>query len=196
MEELLSLLPPYLIRSSIHKNIKLPIGEEIRLLFYDTARQEQYRAVSYNLSKGADGLFLMYDIGNKKTFNDINEWLRNIREIKGDNFPIILIGNKCDLKEEEKVITKEEGEKLANDNGFAFFETSCKKGINIEESVQFLVYKIIDRMKREKKQLEYRLNQQVINIMNSKIPNIGASPVLINLHFLYFLLGIILYLIN
>ena len=34
-----------------------------------------------------------YSIGNKKTFNDINEWLRNIREIKGDNFPIILIGN-------------------------------------------------------------------------------------------------------
>ena len=79
--------------------------------------------------------------------------MRNIREIKGDNFPIILIGNKCDLKEEEKVITKEEGEKLANDNGFAFFETSCKKGINIEESVQFLVYKIIDIMQREKNSL-------------------------------------------
>ena len=145
MEEHLSLLTPYLIRSSIHKNIKLPIGEEIRLLFYDTSGQEQYRAVSYNLLKGVEGLFLMYDIGNKKTFNDINEWLRNIREIKWDNFPIILIGNKYDLEEEEKVITKEE-EKLANDNGFAFFETSCKKGINIEESVQFLVYKIIDRM--------------------------------------------------
>ena len=57
-------------------------GEEIRLLFYDTAGQEQYRAVSYNLLKGVDGLFLIYDIGNKKTFNDIKEWLRNIREKK------------------------------------------------------------------------------------------------------------------
>ncbi len=66
--------------------------------------------------------------------------------IKGDNSPIILIGNKCDLKEEEKVITKEEREKLANNNGFAFFETS-------EESVQFLVSKIIDRMQREKNSL-------------------------------------------
>ena len=144
----------------IHKNIILPTGEEIRLLFYDTAGQEQYRAVSFNLLKGADGLFLMYDIGNQKSFDDINEWLRNIREVKGDNFPIILIGNKCDLEKEEKIITKEEGEKLANDNGLSFFETSCKEGINIEESVQFLDYKIIENKKLKENEEEQNGNNK------------------------------------
>ena len=121
----------------IHKNIILPTGEEIRLLFYDTAGQEQYRAVSFNLLKGADGLFLMYDIGNQKSFDDINEWLRNIREIKGDDFPIILIGNKCDLEEEEKVITKEEGEKLANDNDCPFLKQVVKKGLILKNLFNF-----------------------------------------------------------
>ena len=153
----------------IYKIIKLPTGEEVRLLFYDTAGQEQYRAVSYNLLKGADGLFLMYDIGIQKTFDDINEWLRNIREIKGDNFPIILLGNKCDLEEEEKVITKEEGEKLANDNGLPFFETSCKEGINIEESVQVLVSKIIENKKLKENKEEQNGNYKIRKNENFKL---------------------------
>ena len=96
----------------------------------------------------------MYDISERVTFDGINHWIESIKDIKGDNFPIILLGNKCDLDEKRKV-TKEEGKKLANDNGFLFLETSCKEGTNIEGSVEILVSKII-----EKRQLEEKENKQ------------------------------------
>ena len=128
------------------KALKLETGEQFNLIFYDTAGQERYRAFSFNLIKNANGILLMYDITNRKTFDDINQWLESIKEAKGDNFPIVLIGNKCDLTEERQIST-EEGEKSAKDNGFSFIEVSCKEGINIEESVKILV-NIIENKKK------------------------------------------------
>ena len=139
----------------ITKDYTLPNEKEIKLFFYDTAGQEKYRSISFNLVKSADGILLMYDISERLTFDDINHWIESIKDIKGDNFPIILLGNKCDLEEENRKVTKEEGEKLANDNGFPFLETSCKEGTNIKESVEILISKII-----EKRQLEEKENKQ------------------------------------
>jgi small GTP-binding protein len=133
----------------IKKEIKLPDGKEISLLLYDTAGQERYKSISYNLIKKADGLLLMYDITKQDSFDAINKWIENIKDEKGDNFPLVLVGNKCDLTE-ERVIQKEEGQKLAEDNGFSFIETSCKEGINIEESINILVLKIIEKKKLDR----------------------------------------------
>ena len=130
------------------KTIQLETGEELKLLFYDTAGQEKYKSISFNLIKNADGIFLMYDVSEQRSFNEINGWIESIKEAKGDNFPIILIGNKCDL--EQRVISKEEGEKFAKEQGFSFMETSCKEGINVEESVKILIDDIMKRRKSEK----------------------------------------------
>lgn len=130
------------------KKIELEGGKKITLKFYDTAGQENYRALSFNLLKSADGLFLMYDITNIKTFDEINTWIKSIRNVKEDNFPIVLIGNKCDLKE-NRIVDNEEGQKLAQDNGFPFLETSCKEGTNIEKAVKILVSKILEKKNGE-----------------------------------------------
>ena len=127
----------------LSKNMKLSSGQTIKLNFQDTAGQERYRSISFNLVKMADGILLMYDITNIKTYEAITEWVESIRDIKGNDFPIILIGNKCDLKKKREV-TKEDGEKKAQDNGFLFFETSCKDNINIEETVNAIVNKITE----------------------------------------------------
>ena len=118
-------------------------GDEITLKLFDTAGQEKYRSLSFNLIKSADGIFLMYDITNRKTFEELDGWIKSIKESKESDFPIILIGNKCDL-EKERIVKKKEGEKLAKNQGFLFRETSCKDNINIEESVEILVKRIID----------------------------------------------------
>ena len=130
------------------KIMKLENGESLKLFFYDTAGQEKYKSISFNLIKNADGILLIYDVSEKRSFDEINGWIESIKEAKGDNFPIILIGNKCDL--EKRVITKEEGEKLAKEQGFSFIETSCKEGINIKESVKILVDDIMKRRKSTK----------------------------------------------
>ena len=126
-------------------------GKTYSVNFYDTAGQERYKSISVNSIKWADGILLMYDITNKKSFDAIPQWMKDIIENKGINFPIILIGNKCDL-EDEREVTKDEGEQLAKNYGVSFFETSNKDDVNIKNVGTELINQIIQI--REKKRTD------------------------------------------
>ncbi len=132
------------------KTITLPNKKNLKICFHDSAGQERYRSIAFNLIKSAEGAILMYDITNKKTFEAIPEWIKNVREHKGEDFPIVLIGNKLDLKE-KRVVKTEEGEELAKKYGFFFFETSSKTGDNVQECILELVLKIFEQKKKEGK---------------------------------------------
>ena len=123
--------------------------KEYRIEFYDTAGQERYRAISLNSIKSADGIVLMYDITNQKSFDDISNWMKNIRQLQGNEFPMILVGNKCDL-ESKRIVTYEEGIELSKTYKIPFFEVSNKKGINIEESSLELIKQIRNKGQDEK----------------------------------------------
>ena len=86
----------------------------------------------------------MYDITNKDTFESISNWMENIMNQKGKEFPIILLGNKCDLEDKRKV-TKNEGEEFAKKYNLSFFETSNKTGLNVEEASLKLVNLILEK---------------------------------------------------
>ena len=133
--------------------------KEYRIEFYDTAGQERYRAISLNSIKSADGIVLMYDITNKKSFDDISNWMKNIRQLQGNEFPMILVGNKCDL-ESKRIVTYEEGIELSKTYKIPFFEVSNKKGINIEESSLELIKQIIE--KKEAQIKEFTKGYEVI----------------------------------
>ena len=132
------------------KVVSIPSGEKYKVLFYDTAGQEKYRSIAFNLMKGAEGIILMYDVTKRSTFEAITDWVQSIKEAKGENFPVVLIGNKCDLNEERE-IDKEEGENEAKKNGFLFFETSNKDGTNVDEAVLALISKVVELRKNQKK---------------------------------------------
>ena len=137
------------------KIIIMPNKKKYNIVFYDTTGEERFRSISVNTVKNANGIVLMYDITKKKTFDDISVWMKSIKEIKDDNFPIILIGNKSDL-EEQRQVKKEDGEEIAKKYNIDFYETSNKDGINIEESCMDLINKVIIYKDNLKKQNEIR----------------------------------------
>ena len=142
-------------------NIETPSGKKAKIFFYDTAGQERYCSLAFNFINNADGVILMYDITDISTFQKIQSWIESIKEKKGENFPIVLVGNKCDL-EGKREISKEEGEKEAKNNGFPFFETSCKENINIEKAVKA----IINIISEEKYQLKLYSTKTLILAKN------------------------------
>ena len=127
------------------KRIELENGKKVNVKFYDTSGQERYHSLSANFIKNADGIVLMYDITNRESFDTISRWWNNILEHKEKDFPVILVGNKCDLEDERKV-QKEEGEKIAKEYNVKFYEASNKDGINVEESFRELINIILGRM--------------------------------------------------
>ena len=128
-------------------------NKQYKLMFYDTAGEEKYKSIPKNHIKNVQGIILMYDITNKKSFDSIIDWISDVKEIKGENFPMILVGNKIDLNESREV-TEEMGYELAEKNQIEFFETSNKDGTNIQEAGLEIVYKILSETKVNNSRIE------------------------------------------
>lgn len=115
-------------------------NKKIELKIWDTAGQERFKSIAKNSYKGADGILLVYDISNKKTFDSVKKWIDNIKEsIDMSKIGFIVVGNKCDLEKEEWEVTDDLKEKLQETQNVKIIETSCKNNINVDESFANLV---------------------------------------------------------
>ena len=128
------------------KKMTLPNGEEIRIKVSDTAGQERFKSIATNYLKKANGILLVYDVTKETSYNNIDNWLEQIKSDSDIKRPMILIGNKSDMVN-ERVISKEKGEELAKNccGGINFYETSCKTGENVDEAINDLVYQIYNK---------------------------------------------------
>ena len=115
----------------------------VKVQLWDTAGQDKYRAITRNYYRGAHGIILLYDVTNEKTYDNIKKWITSIKEEISDQICIVLIANKIDNVQERKV-NKEKGEKLAETYGIKLFECSAKTGEGVNESVFYLVEKIVE----------------------------------------------------
>ena len=158
----------YLATVGIDYQIKIITIKEkqYKLCFYDTVGEEKYRSITLNVIKDAQGILLMYDITIINSFDSIPNWIKSIKDVKGSDFPMVLVGNKIDLESERK-ITKEQGEKFAKENGIEFFEISNKNGINIQEAGLALVNKILEKKEKEKPDAK-SINTIVLKRKNKK----------------------------
>ena len=141
-----SFLDLHMATIGLDYRLKTLILEEqkiVKIQLWDTAGQDKFRAITRNYYKGASGIILIFDVTNIKSYENIKKWINEIKEEISEKVSIVLIGNKIDNVQERK-ISKEQGEKLANEIGIKFFETSAKTGEGINESVFFLVKKIFE----------------------------------------------------
>lgn len=92
--------------------------------------------------KNGQGFVLVYSITSQATFNDLTELREQILRVKDtDKVPMCLVGNKCDL-EDDRMVPKDTGSKLADQWGVTFLETSARKKINVDEVFFDLVRQI------------------------------------------------------
>ena len=145
--------------STIGLDYKLKNGKEISLQIWDTAGQDRFRAITKNYYKGAHGIILIYDITNQKTFENVKNWINQIKEEVSNKVTIILVGNKID-DEDHRVVSTEQGEKMANDFGLMFFECSAKSGVNIDSTFNELVKKTVENYSKVKMEGEKLKNKK------------------------------------
>ena len=103
-----------------------------------------------------DGIILLFDLSEKKDFDDLPNLLKMIPECYNlKDFPILLIGNKSDL---HPAVNQDEIDIFVKENKLiGYFNVSCKNYINVEESVNFIINYIME--KEYKKFNEKKLNK-------------------------------------
>ena len=106
-------------------------GRISRITLIDTIGQEKYRSLSKIYLKMADSCIILYDITNRRSFEECKYFIHTIKELCKSNIKGMLIGNKLDLYENQEVST-EEGRDLANSNTLFYVFLSSKKNIIIK----------------------------------------------------------------
>ena len=123
-------------------------GHSIKVQIWDTAGQERYKAITSAYYKGAKGAFIVYDITRKNSFESIDKWINDVTAVADKKITIVLIGNKSDL-EDQRQVTKEQGEDKANKLQVAFLETSAFSGENLEKAFQMMIKEVYQKCHEE-----------------------------------------------
>lgn len=117
----------------LSKTMYLEDNKTIRLQLWDTAGQERFRSLIPSYIRDSNVAIICYDITNKKSFENLEKWINEVKLERGEDVIIVIVGNKSDLNNKRQV-SLEDLEKLAKsiDNCSIFMETSTKANYNIK----------------------------------------------------------------
>ena len=98
--------------------------------------QDRFRNITNQYYKGADGIVLVFDVVDQKSFEKIREWMTQIKtNTQADKIGLILLGNKCDS--EQRTVTTQDGKSLGKELEIAYYETSALTGNGIAQAFEF-----------------------------------------------------------
>lgn len=155
------------------KTIKIDAFTEVKLSIWDTAGAEQYASFTKNYIRGSNGIIIVFDYTNEKSFQNLDMWMDLINDIVEEGkVEKILVGNKCDLPDAK--VTVDMGKQYAEKHGMKFISVSAKDGVNIDYLFEVLANDCIKKIQdtQEKNQIEEKPKEneekiQTLNIENS-----------------------------
>ena len=133
-------------------------GKTIKAQIWDTAGQERYRAITSAYYRGAVGALLCYDISKHSTFENVERWLKELRDHAEANIVVMLVGNKSDLRHLRAVET-DEAMAFSEQHNLAFIETSALDASGVDTAFQRILTEIYRLMSRRNVAAEEAANQ-------------------------------------
>ena len=156
-------------------------NQVIKLQIWDTCGQEVYRSLISNFYRNSSVAILVYAINDRKSFEDIDVWNKQLKNNASHDCKVFLIGNKADLEDERKV-NYDEGKKCKENNKFELFmETSAKTGLNAQkvfiDAAKILYEENLKYMSQEEQEAIKGNEQKVYKSIskNIELNNIGEE---------------------
>ena len=159
-------------------------GNYYKVQIWDLAGQDKNIYTSKVFTKGSHGCLILYDTQDKKSFENTIKWKKSIDDnttfIDGTPLPIVLVQNKIDLVQAEELEgDEEELKKFVEDNDFlTFTRTSCKNNQNINETMDFLLANIIDRLEEYHKKANIPIDNNKRTSIVIQNPSLSSESLL------------------
>jgi len=112
----------------------------IKVTFWDCAGQERFNSITESFFRGVSAGIIFFDVSNITSYNNVIEWAEKFRKYNDDNIPVLLIGNKID--KENRCVSQNDANILANDFNLIYIEISVKCHINIENAMDLIIHHI------------------------------------------------------
>ncbi|KAL7745228.1 hypothetical protein ACLKA6_008277 [Drosophila palustris] len=129
--------------SFVTKKVTLPDERRAQLNIWDTAGQERFHALGPIYYRGSDGALLVYDITDQDSFQKVKSWVRELKQMRGSEIALIIVGNKTDL-EEQRAIVYETAVRYAQTVGAQYVETSAKENEGVTELFELLTQLMVE----------------------------------------------------
>lgn len=134
--------------SVVKRKVKQSNGEDVKVKIkvWDSPGQERFETLVLNAVKNTQGIFLVFDITEQESFDDLQKWIKKVEEAKDPkSFPFVIMANKIDLQSKGKrKVSKEQAKAFADKYNFPIFETSAITGAGVEEAFQHLIQTVYD----------------------------------------------------
>ena len=134
----------------LHKMVTLESGNVCSLQLWDLGGQQMFRTMLDNFINGASAGFLMYDMTNHTSFDNLVEWV-NLTRRRDKDLPLILLGSKYDLKDSIAVSDDDALEFVEKFNMNGFFKTSSKTGYNVDKAFEKITKIVVDKKELSRK---------------------------------------------
>ena len=121
---------------------------EIEFRIWDTAGQEVYRSLTSFYYKDANAAIIVYDVTKRKTFDEVQFWISEVKEKGQNDCLILLVGNKCDCIQ-NIVVEESDIRELAKKNNIEFMIVSAKEGINISNMFLYIIARMYPKLSEE-----------------------------------------------
>ena len=122
----------------------------IKVQVWDTAGEERYRSITNAYYRGAEGILIVFDVTNKESFKNIENWINEVTVFTGKDVIIICLGNKSDLKKSISNNTIEDFKKRTN---LEILNVSAKTGDGVEEAFKHLIELLIKKNMDKKEEI-------------------------------------------
>ncbi|XP_060570507.1 ras-related protein Rab-23-like [Ruditapes philippinarum] len=144
-------------------------GEDIRLMLWDTAGQEEFDAITKAYYRGAQACVLAFSTVDRDSFEAIESWKRKVEDEVGE-ISMVIVQNKIDLID-DAVVQPEEAEALAKKLRLRFYRTSVKDNLNVEEVFRYLAEKYVHQLNCEEEEEPISYHQIGSNFINAEVTN-------------------------
>ena len=159
-------------------------SKKIKLKIFDTSGQERFHTLTKNYYRGADGIIMVFDLKRSETFDELTYWMEEINKNCDKNkIGLILVGNKNDGNLDERKISKEQGNKIAELYNFIYIETSAVTNDNIKECFDLMVKTLFEKNVNDCNNIKNNNEEKGdIDIDKNKVVNDKKETIVLNIN--------------